>query len=78
MSGGSAPSKSSAIQIFPFEHPGTLGSLAETSGTRRVRGFPALAMMISSPLAVRSTCSDSRVLASYRLRILCILVGLVD
>jgi hypothetical protein len=50
MSGGSASSKSSAIQIFPLEHPGTLGSLAETSGTRRARGFPALAMMISSPL----------------------------
>src|SRR5262245_52246457 len=68
-SGGSGASKSSAIQTCPSQPPGLRGFSIRASGTSRALGDPAFAITISSPAAARSTSSDSRVFASYRLTV---------
>src|SRR5690348_6913168 len=63
-SAGKGASKSSAIQTFPRPRPGRRRSRGCLSGTSRARGFPSLAMIISSPAAASSTRCDSLVFAS--------------
>src|SRR6185437_1606538 len=55
ISGGRGASKSSDTNTFPFHAPKRTGTFLGDNGTRRARGLPALAMMISSPAAARST-----------------------
>jgi len=63
----SGASKSSAIWTRPSQPPGSRREARPWSGVNRASGRPALAMMISSPAAARSTRADSCDLASYRL-----------
>jgi hypothetical protein len=64
-SGGSGASKSSAIYVRPSKLACLRGSfLATLTGTNLARGWPCLAMMISSPAAARSTNEESWFLAS--------------
>jgi hypothetical protein len=55
ISSGSGSSKSSAIQILPLSTSGWRGSRRGSEDSRRATGLPALAMMISSPVATSST-----------------------
>ncbi len=64
MASGNGASKSAATAIRPLSWPGRRGWLRAAIGTRRAMGRPALAMMISSPAAARSTSCDRLVLAS--------------
>src|SRR5260221_2365233 len=67
ISSGKGASKSSAIQIFPFNAPKMTGDFLLASATSRARGLPALAMMISSPAAARSTSRERFGFASLKL-----------
>src|ERR1700674_1764896 len=67
ISGGSGASKSSAMRIRPSQPPGWRGRAGRLNGTSLARGLPALARMISSPSAARSTSREREVFASYKL-----------
>jgi hypothetical protein len=62
----SGASKSGGTIAFPVREPRRrFGRFSRvTSGTRRATGFPALAMMISSPAAASSTSRENCVLAA--------------
>lgn len=63
-------SKSSAIQILPLSAPGSrFFCTGFSSGASRAMGFPALAIITSSPAAARSTRRERWVLASWILTV---------
>src|ERR1700674_1110336 len=68
-SGGSGASKSSLIQIFPFIIPKDFRTSGFSRATSRAIGFPALAMMISSPAAASSARLERCVLAAWMLTV---------
>ena len=68
-------SKFSAIQILPLSAPGARFFCAGfSSGASRAIGFPALAIITSSPAATRSSKRERWVLASWILTV-CIILG---
>src|ERR1035437_925059 len=69
ISGGNGASKSSLIQIFPFNIPKVLRTSGFSRGTSRAMGLPALAMTISSPAATSSKRLERWVLAAWILTV---------
>src|SRR5215469_11211752 len=55
ISGGNGSSKFLCTRIRPLRRPGLRSNFFFSSGTSRAAGFPALAMIISSPPAASST-----------------------
>src|ERR1035437_2633057 len=69
ISGGNGASKSSLIQILPFNMPKVLRTSSFSKGTRRAKGLPALAITISSPAATSSKRLERWVLAGWVLTV---------